>query len=97
MQLDLKRARIANKISVGDEHDLSIEWVMTHTDYPVYVIERIGERFRIMGAEITAETKEVKHEDGEKKASGTETEKLDTPKRKDGKRGFTGKARSRRK
>ena len=47
----MSQTKIANRISIGDKHDFSIEWFMTHTPYPIYEIERVGERYRITGKE----------------------------------------------
>lgn len=78
MKLTIKAGKIANRVSVGDLHDLSIEWFITHTGFPFYVIERVGDRFKINGAEKEAE-------DVEKK-TGTpdETKQQKTPQSKSG-------------
>lgn len=89
MQLKLKGSKVANVIGIGDKHDLSIEWFITNTDYPVYVIKRVGDRFEISGAE------EIEEKKNEKPRKTNEKKQANKPKPRgtNGKRVKTGKSR----
>jgi len=94
----MSQTKIANRISIGDKHDFSIEWFMTHTPYPIYEIERVGERYRITGKEreeVDGRKEEETRPTGEKVEPESKTGNAGTGKPKfkpGGKRGRSKKA-----
>lgn len=59
MNLKIKKTILANMLSSGDSHDVSVLDFITKTKYPVYVITRDVDHFHVSGAEEVAEDKKT--------------------------------------